>query len=345
MLIEKDYQNTIEEIHTILDRLSPADDGTITLQGKGDFDKAIETLSYAKNILKRRMEKMDLRSPLTQKYILDYFYLYLDICSARGSCRQMLAHIKKTENPDDKGNDGSGKQHWIPKCYITYFSDENNELSWWTYEDIAAGLQQSPIHHNGPFRELEDHKGSHYPHNTEIILAEFETDYGAVMENHSDNLTCPWNHMVISLFFYILSIRTLEQKRKNYKPFEELINNNFTGAEIYMQNHMIVLVDIKWLLRLADNSKITTFITQDPAAKYKIEGFGEAIVAPYDLKHLIVVKQGFSEDMFNEEPEIHWRELLLDFLQAKMLETTTYEDKYIYTHPKTSPFRVRYLLD
>lgn len=341
MIVEKDYQSAIEEIHNILDRLSPADDGTITVQGEAGLDKAIKTLSYARNRLKRRMEKMDVRSPLTQKYILDYFYLYLDICSTRGRCRQQLASSKKMKNPNDKGNDGSGKQHWIPSCYINNFSDKNNELSWWTYEDIAAGIKQAPVNHNGPFREIEDHKGSHYPHDTELILADFETDYGVIMEKNRYNLDCAWNHMIISLFFYILSIRTWEQKKKVNPSFEQLINNNFRGAHVYMQNHTISLVDIKELLPpTSRSSKITAFITQDPVLSGTIVGFGEVIIAPYDLQHLIVIKQGFSDNLFKGEQELDWHELLLTFLQTKMEETTTYEDKYIYTDTKSSPFRI-----
>lgn len=338
MLTEKDHQDILSELNKILMRLNPATDGGVILQGKHDLDNALQILAYAKNFLKKKMEKMELQDPLTQKYLLDYFHGYVNISSVKGECRQRLGLIGKLEDPNNRGNDGSGKQHWIPNCYTKHFSDENNNLSWWTYENITAGLNK-PINPNGPFRELEDNKGNHYPHNTELILAEFETDYGVVMDRDRYNLSCPWNHMVVSLFFYLLSVRTLEQKQNAFRPFRELINNDFSGADVYMQNHMIVLIEIKSLLSFI-NKDITTFITQDPATRYEVVGLCEFIVAPYDLKHLIVIKQGFTKDMFKEEPEMDWHQLLLEFLQTKMFATTTYEDKYIYTHPKTSPFRL-----
>jgi hypothetical protein len=332
---KEDHENVIEEINQRMDKIPVElyeDHVIFTFDTKENIDNAFNILAYTKRFLRAEMKKMDLKSPLTQKYISDYFNIYTSISTFRALCRMHLAKLRKQTNPNDNVNDGSGKQHWIPNCYVKHFSDENNELSRWTLWDLELGLA-SPIHPNGPFREIEENKGKHYPPDTELILSEFETDYSEVMTNEKYDVFSPWNHMVITLFFYLLSVRTFEQKRKSYVEFIELTNNDFSGAHKYIVNHSISLLNIDIDLNASNKAKM--FITQDPATRYSVKEEGEIILAPYDSTTLIIIQPGFSSALTAE------REFLIkDFLLRKMMDTTTYEDQHIYCHPDGPPFRI-----
>lgn len=155
---------------------------------------------------------------LAQEYILCNLALAtLEVTNAR---------IAKENGTKPNGNDGTGRQHWLPECYIKSFS-HNGMIKRIKKSDLSDEYLRTQKNNKKPrigklvniksddFCESEKNRGKFYNPNYEIFLSKIESDYGSIDKNVFLNVSL-WDFLVLSIFFLILKSRTLEMRETNH---------------------------------------------------------------------------------------------------------------------------------
>lgn len=145
--------------------------------------------------------------------------------------------VENIKNGDKSANDGTNRQHWIPRCYLLEFAENGaihkiepgkidtltfiNENRFDDHKTRNFTIPpQSKIHKNIglndiDFCEAKERKGIFYSSYFEIILSKIEGDFRKIPKDARkiENL---WHFLVLSTFFLTFSLRTLWKKENGY---------------------------------------------------------------------------------------------------------------------------------
>lgn len=223
-------ENNELEIRLILDK-----EGRDFFQSKKDDMRCI--LSDNKNWA--NLPEEELKSEI-QSYI---------ICNlALGLIDKTNASIAKEQGRLKNGNDGTGRQHWIPECYLRSFAENGqirkvkkdliSELALGKLEYAKKKKPGSLVGIGGvEFCESKSEAGKMYDPHYELFLAKLESDF-ALISKSSHSARSLWDFIVLSSFFLVLRVRTKEM-RDSFHPSwmakEALLLDVIPGVASHME--------------------------------------------------------------------------------------------------------------
>lgn len=205
---------------------------------KNELEDYCSTIKEINNL-----PKEDLKT-LVQSYI---------ICNlALGSMESANALNKKKAGENLSGNDGTGRQHWIPECYLKSFA-KNGNIRKLPKDFITNSQSNEYLYSNKKFGKLvsikstefceeENNKGKMYDPYYELFLSKIESDFAFISANRSSHRPVEnlWDFIVITTFFFVLNSRTKEMKdtqryiwNAKHALLLDVIPSVIAGVEVY----------------------------------------------------------------------------------------------------------------
>lgn len=217
-----------------------------TLQNDGNITLTLSTIPSQMEEEKAFLEKTKATLKL-QYQELSYFNIepskikeyarnYI-LCNLALGCNSQLRASERKRNGEEKANDGTNRQHWIPECYLDAFAPHGQ------VRKIAKGtLDKLPLGPLAPeskkknkdigikidvknfdFCETKYAHGELYDPWFELVLSKIEEDYGQ-LEKTSKPVKNLWDFIALTTFFLVFHLRTKEQSQLNSRLWAEKHN-------------------------------------------------------------------------------------------------------------------------
>lgn len=178
-----------------------------------NYESMLAECKEGKKKIKGHLEKFTLNDYPAKKDIEKYAKDYVLYNFLIGMIEQLKNRQRKIAG-DKNANDGSGIQHWIPKCYMRNFSTKKNgveEVEVGFYENNVWKSKKVNLDSSEYFCETKGQSGKYYSDKFEIILGKMETDYASVIAGKRipENM---WDFLILAIFFSILDLRVDNSK-------------------------------------------------------------------------------------------------------------------------------------